>query len=353
MKQLAAFLLFFSATVFAQTYSDVALQNSSSNYARVVPFAVVTVCASTDAATPCTNRITTYTDQTLTAPCTLISTISFGNSGGNGGPTSGTNCNNPGLADANGNFTVFAPVGLYRVCILSQNYVCLLKTIAAFTGGSSTITGSGTANTLPIWVNASTLGNSSLTDSGGLLTTTDTVFRFQTNSLGTITTIPATGTQPGGIRILGGNADSTHSAPNVQITGGTATGSGFSGASINLSAGSNSLSGGIGGSVNINTGQGATGPNYGKVNMTVDGGLGNSVFTFAQGETITGVTGPIYMQIQSQATPVSVQLISGSGTPSGNCPNSSPALYINAGASTASTVLYVCQANTWTAVTIP
>jgi hypothetical protein len=121
-KLLSLTLLFAATLAFAQTYSDTALQNSSGNYARVVPFAPVTVCLSSDNAIPCTHTITTYTDQTLTTPCTLTS-------GGNGGPTSGTGCNNPGIADSNGNFTVFAGAGFYKVCVFSFNYLCTLKQI--------------------------------------------------------------------------------------------------------------------------------------------------------------------------------------------------------------------------------
>lgn len=124
---LVLLFLFCSVCVFGQTYSDTALQNSSGNYARIVPFAPVTVCASSDVAVPCTNKVSTYTTQALATPCTLT--------GGNGGATSGIGCNNPGLADANGNYTVFIAAGTYRICVYAQNYSCLLKTVASGTSG--------------------------------------------------------------------------------------------------------------------------------------------------------------------------------------------------------------------------
>lgn len=117
----------------AQTYSDTALTNSQGNYARAIPYAVITLCASTDTP-PCAHPVTTYQSQALGPACTLVS---GGPGVGNGGPTSGTNCNNPGLADAQGNFTFFAPVGLYKVCIYNVNWICQLKVVPSSSGSGS------------------------------------------------------------------------------------------------------------------------------------------------------------------------------------------------------------------------
>ena len=115
-----------AGTLDAQVYSDTALQNSSGNYARVVPFALVTLCAPSDTNTPCVTKVNTYTDQTLTTLCAQSANP-------NGAPTGGTNCNNPGTADANGNYTAFLQPGIYRVCTYAQNYFCFLKQLGGVT----------------------------------------------------------------------------------------------------------------------------------------------------------------------------------------------------------------------------
>jgi hypothetical protein len=117
LKRILLILALSCAPLVAQTYTSTVLQNSSGNYARVVPNAPITVCASSDLASPCTTKVTTYTDQTLSVACTLSANAP-------GAPSSGTGCNNPGSADANGNFSVFLPSGTYRICSYAQNYQC-------------------------------------------------------------------------------------------------------------------------------------------------------------------------------------------------------------------------------------
>lgn len=119
-KMRKLFWLLLLGTCFGQVITDTALQNSAGNYARVVPFAPITVCAANDANVPCASVVTTYTSSTLGTACSLVS-------GGNGGPTSGTGCNNPGIADANGNFTVYVPGGQYTVCAYSVTWICVQK----------------------------------------------------------------------------------------------------------------------------------------------------------------------------------------------------------------------------------
>lgn len=101
----------------AQSKDSVALQNSSGNYARIVSSAPVTICVSTDTAVPCTVKAPTYTDAARGTPCTLSNNAI-------GAPTSGTNCNNPGAADTNGNWVVFLAPGNYIACVYAQNYRC-------------------------------------------------------------------------------------------------------------------------------------------------------------------------------------------------------------------------------------
>lgn len=130
-----------SVCAHAQVYTGTALQNSAGNIARIVPFAPVTVCSSTDTAVPCTQKATTYTDTTLGVPCSLTN--------GNGAPLSGSGCNNPGIADANGNFTFFAAAGNYRICTFAQNYQCVM--VPAGSSANGFICGTILTPGLPYW----------------------------------------------------------------------------------------------------------------------------------------------------------------------------------------------------------
>jgi hypothetical protein len=166
----------------AQLYTGTALQNSGGNIARIVPFAPVTVCVASDTAVPCTSKAATFTDSTLGTPCTL--------GGGNGAPLSGTGCNNPGIADANGNFTFFAASGNYRICTFAQNYQCSLVS----TGGLGGINCPVGSVALPYFNGTITVCDSNANFDGNVTWTFENI-----NSPGTITggTIASTG--PGGI----------------------------------------------------------------------------------------------------------------------------------------------------------
>lgn len=157
----------------AQVYTGTALQNSGGNIARIVPFAPVTVCAATDTAVPCTVKGATFTDVTLTTPCTL--------STGNGGPLSGTGCNNPGIADANGNFTFFAAAGNYRICTFAQNYQCVI--VPAGSSGGGFVCGTTPTPGLPYWN-----GSTCAIDTGATFDPVNLVWNFEAIvSAGTIT----------------------------------------------------------------------------------------------------------------------------------------------------------------------
>lgn len=157
----------------AQVYTGTALQNSGGNIARIVPFAPVTVCAATDTAVPCTVKGATFTDVTLTTPCTL--------STGNGGPLSGTGCNNPGIADANGNFTFFAAAGNYRICTFAQNYQCVI--VPAGSSGGGFVCGTTPTPGLPYWN-----GSTCAIDTGATFDPINLVWNFEAIvSAGTIT----------------------------------------------------------------------------------------------------------------------------------------------------------------------
>jgi hypothetical protein len=168
----------------AQLYTGVALQNSAGNTARIVPFAPVTVCAASDTAVPCTSKAATFTDSTLGTPCTL--------GGGNGAPLSGANprCNNPGIADANGNFTFFAAAGNYRICTFAQNYLCSLVS----TGGLGGINCPVGSVALPYFNGTITVCDSNANFDGNVTWTFENI-----NSPGTITGGTLATSGPGGI----------------------------------------------------------------------------------------------------------------------------------------------------------
>ena len=130
MKKLVFLLaLALAPHCFGQAYSSTAMQNSNGEYARAVPFAPVTVCIASDLNVPCTNKAATYTDQTLAVACGVSNNSP-------GAPTSGATCNNPGVSDANGNFTLFLNAGVYRMCVYAQNYQCVTISMGGAGGPS-------------------------------------------------------------------------------------------------------------------------------------------------------------------------------------------------------------------------
>jgi hypothetical protein len=223
----------------AQVYTGTALQNSAGNVARVVPFAPVTVCLATDTAVPCTQKALTFTDETLVTQCSAT--------GGNGAPLGGTGCNNPGIADANGNFTFFATPGVYRVCTFAQNYQCV-KVSTGGSGGSSFACGTTNNPGIPLWngtaclidINATLDGNGNLSlvsvNASGNVTAQGTVSgsRVATSGTGGIldlqfqtppATVPATHAYVIGNSITGlldcfvGVVSPTHCISSVQLLG--------------------------------------------------------------------------------------------------------------------------------------
>jgi Chaperone of endosialidase len=63
--------------------------------------------------------------------------------------------------------------GTYRVCQAVTNQAC--TTWGNLGGGAGTITGSGTANTVPLWTAATVLGNSTVTDNGTTVSTPEPI----------------------------------------------------------------------------------------------------------------------------------------------------------------------------------
>lgn len=134
MKKLLVLLFaLLSAQAFGQAYPGTVLQNSPGNYGRPVPFPQVLVCASSDNAVPCTTRVVTYTDDTLTTQC--LQTGSSGLLIGN--PTSGTGCNNPGIGDVNGNFQLYLANGEYTLCTFSGTWQCQKFTLGGSAGSGN------------------------------------------------------------------------------------------------------------------------------------------------------------------------------------------------------------------------
>lgn len=131
MKKLLAFILL-ALPAFGQVFTNLALQNSPGGYAKIAPYAQIQLCYSTDSGIPCTNKAPTFTTDALSTTCALSS--ASGMIPGN--PTSGTGCNNPGSADSDGNFTLFATAGLYRLCITSGTVKCQEVTVPGAAGGN-------------------------------------------------------------------------------------------------------------------------------------------------------------------------------------------------------------------------
>ena len=130
MKNVLLAIIVLSAPCFGQ-YSSTVLTNSPGDYAHMVPYATVKLCQVSDSAVPCTTQIQTFTDYTLATQCTLIA-----NAGQTPGPASGTGCNNPGLTDVNGNYTLFAASGTYTLCSYYTSWYCA-KIVIGGAGASS------------------------------------------------------------------------------------------------------------------------------------------------------------------------------------------------------------------------
>jgi hypothetical protein len=168
MKKLILFALLCSVPAFGQAYSSTALQNSPGNYSRAVPYAQITLCVSTDTAVPCTQKAVTFVDDSLTTQCgqKTASGVLTGN------PAWGANCNNPGLADAVGNFTIYATAGNYRLCVYAQLWACQEISIGGGGGGASVncsvaVNGSLAAFTSPTILSCD---HNAITDFAGNLT---------------------------------------------------------------------------------------------------------------------------------------------------------------------------------------
>lgn len=93
--------LFLSPLIcWGQVGSDIALQGQAGNWVQFIPNAQVTICTSAGvpSGNTCTPLATVYTDQTLVTPAVQ-----------------------PIVADASGNYTVFAPGAVYYVCVVNPN----------------------------------------------------------------------------------------------------------------------------------------------------------------------------------------------------------------------------------------
>lgn len=103
MKRLLLLLLL-ASPAYAQVYSQMAIQNTTGNWLKASPGALVYLCSISTTSNNCLAGIGTvplYTDQTLTATTP-----------------------NPITADGNGNYTLFATTGLYLQCIKAITSFC-------------------------------------------------------------------------------------------------------------------------------------------------------------------------------------------------------------------------------------
>lgn len=96
----------------AQVYSGVALQKTSGNWVQAIPNAQVTVCTSVGTGNPCTPLATIYTTPSLSVTTT-----------------------NPFYGDIYGNYTIYAPAGVYYVCVAGTQAQCNYIAIPGATGG--------------------------------------------------------------------------------------------------------------------------------------------------------------------------------------------------------------------------
>jgi len=121
MKQILAWLIL-SVSCFAQ--SVVVIPRTRVN--GVPATNLVTICSTNPGHGSCGSLVTTYTDATLTTPCS-----------GSGGPLSGAGCSNPGNSDAAGNVVAFAAAGQYW-CQTKESATAVADSIAcaaSSTGG--------------------------------------------------------------------------------------------------------------------------------------------------------------------------------------------------------------------------
>lgn len=172
MKKLLLLLLTASAFGQGARFGDgqpvwraVVVPGVSSTLIGLVPSAGISFCASPANAVPCTNKATTYTDQTLTSPCATSIQVVLATT---------TTC--VGTTDAYGNWGVWAPPGEYEYTITvsgasSGPYHVTLSPPSSGTGtiqaGSFNATGA-----IPFTINGVAASCSWLTDCSTLVTIT-------------------------------------------------------------------------------------------------------------------------------------------------------------------------------------
>lgn len=189
MKKLLVLLFaLLSAQAFGQAFSGTVLQNSPGNYGRPVPYPQILVCAPSDTSVPCVNRAITYQDDSLTGQCSQTGTsgLQVGN------PTTGPNCNNPGIGDVNGNYTIHVTPGEYMLCTYSGTWLCQEVTMGvgssdvnpAAQGRTAYYSAPGSGNTIA--------GDTCTTDGLGHVTCST----IGTNTAGTGTVTMANGAAP-------------------------------------------------------------------------------------------------------------------------------------------------------------
>lgn len=208
-------------------------------------------------AVPCTNFATTYTSLTLGTPCSNTTQVVL--QGSSSCQTTGDNFGNLGVYTAL-NTTCVVACYSYTLTVNGVSYGPYTVTLGGVGGGGGGIIcgGTCTAGTLPSFVTSSSVQNSSVTDSGTVLGTTDASFSFLGSGTGSIinaTHIPgqslivnaatgnsgiggggfnfnagpgATSTAGGTFQVNAGNCTNANCG-NVYLFGGTSLGTGLGG----------------------------------------------------------------------------------------------------------------------------